>query len=182
MLDLRQSLNIARSAKLATILLMGVCLAGCFSRQVSPEYPASWSPQDKSMIGSCPSIAGIYRNLGESGPSGVECGGRSRYGFGHDHGEWNCSPELLRNLGIVDQADSVVIEQPSESLLELKFRDVDGNVVGSEVLRRGWSFNCEGVSLTFSKVAPLGGADDTYLGFVITWRRFNTYPLISPSP
>lgn len=144
-------------ARTALTVLMVVVLSGCFSRQVDPGYPSDWSPPEQKMVGSCPSIGGVYRNLGELGASGVECGGTARYGLGRDHGEWNCSPRLLRNLGIVGQAETVEIEQADENSLKIKYRDINGGLQGTEVLRRGWIYSCDNGILAFSETAPLGG-------------------------
>jgi hypothetical protein len=157
MTDLSESFPFPLRTKFLLILFAGVSLSGCFSRNTHPDYPSNWTPLEQNRIGSCPSIAGLYRNIGEFGSSGVECGSTARYGFGRDHGEWNCKNELVPNLGISGQAETVEIGQPDENSLKISLRDSSGNVVATHIFSRGWTYSCDAGVLSFSETAPLGG-------------------------
>lgn len=157
MTSLGKPFNFPSGTKSILILFLGVSLSGCFARNTNPDYPSNWTPPEQNRIGSCPSVAGIYRNIGEFGSSGVECGSTARYVFGRDHGEWNCKIELVPNLGITGQAETVEIEQPDENSLKISLRDSSGNIANTHNLRRGWTYSCEAGVLSFSETAPLGG-------------------------
>lgn len=143
--------------KFPLILFAGVSLSGCFARHTNPDYPSNWPPPEQNRTGSCPSIAGLYRNIGEFGFSGVECNSTARYSFGRDHGEWNCKNELVPNLGLSGQAETVEIDQPDENSLKIRLRDSSGNIVNTHTLRRGWTYSCDEGVLSFSETAPIGG-------------------------